>query len=72
VFEPVLGMERLGTIKEIASRTGMAESHVHRALKGQSGVSSTTRQLVIAAVLSINAEKIERAGGFGTNTPRQS
>lgn len=61
MFESALGIERLGTIKEIAQRCGVAESQVHRALKGKDKVSDHTRQLVIDAVRSINAEKVKRA-----------
>ena len=62
MFEQALGIERLGTIKEIAERTGVAESQVHRALKGKDRVSAVTRDRVIEAVRMINAEKVERAG----------
>jgi len=65
MFEPALGIERLGTIKEIAQLVGVAESTVHRALKGTS-VSDETRTRVISAVREINQRKIrlvdERGG----------
>jgi DNA-binding LacI/PurR family transcriptional regulator len=62
MFEPALGIERLGTIKEIAQLVGVAESTVHRALKGTS-VSHVTRARVISAVWEINARKIRLVEG---------
>lgn len=63
MFEPALGIERLGTIKEISALAGVAESTVHRALKGQYNVSKRTRGRVISAVREINARKIRLVGG---------
>lgn len=63
MFEPALGIERLGTIKEISALAGVAESTVHRALKGQHNVSRRTRGLVISAVWEINARKIRLVEG---------
>lgn len=62
MFEPALGIERLGTIKEIAELVGVAESTVHRALKG-TNVSHVTRARVISAVWEINARKIRLVEG---------
>lgn len=62
MFEPALGMERLGTIKEIANLVGIAESTVHRALKG-TNVSDETRTRVISAVREINQRKIRLVEG---------
>ena len=62
MFEPALGIERLGTIKEIAKLVGVAESTVHRALKGTS-VSDETRTRVISAVREINKRKIRLVDG---------
>lgn len=64
MFEPALGIERLGTIKEIAQLVGVAESTVHRALKGAL-VSDETRARVISAVWEINARKIRLVDGEG-------
>jgi DNA-binding LacI/PurR family transcriptional regulator len=63
MFEPALGIERLGTIKEISALVGVAESTVHRALKGQRNVSTRTRELVISAVWEINARKVRLVEG---------
>jgi DNA-binding LacI/PurR family transcriptional regulator len=62
VFEPTLGIERLGTIKEISALVGVAESTVHRALKGTK-VSDETRARVISAVWELNARKIRLVDG---------
>lgn len=62
MFEPSLGIERLGTIKEIAQLVGVAESTVHRALKGNN-VSDETRTRVISAVREINQRKIRLVDG---------
>jgi DNA-binding LacI/PurR family transcriptional regulator len=62
MFEPALGIERLGTIKEIAQLIGVAESTVHRALKG-TNVSDITRARVISAVWEINAREIKLVEG---------
>ena len=62
MYEKALGIERLGTIKEIAALVGVAESTVHRALKG-SNVSDKTRARVISAVWEINAKKIRLVEG---------
>jgi DNA-binding LacI/PurR family transcriptional regulator len=67
MFEPALGIERLGTIKEISALAGVAESTVHRALKGQPKLSAPTRARVIRAVRQINAEKIKLARGARRN-----
>jgi DNA-binding LacI/PurR family transcriptional regulator len=63
MFEPALGIERLGTIKEISALAGVAESTVHRALKGERNVSKRTRGRVISAVWEINARKIRLVEG---------
>lgn len=65
MFEPALGIERLGTIKEISLLAGVAESQVHRVLKGKSKVSDRTRAKVISAVWEINARKVCLAVGDG-------
>lgn len=62
MFEPSLGIERLGTIREIAQLVGVAESTVHRALKGNN-VSDETRTRVISAVREINQRKIRLVDG---------
>ena len=62
MFEPALDIERLGTIKEISALVGVAESTVHRALKG-TNVSDETRARVISAVWEINARKIRLVDG---------
>lgn len=62
MFEPALGIERLGTIKEISRLAQVAESTVHRALKARPRVSPMTRQAVLSAVRTINRQKIELAG----------
>ena len=64
MYEKALGIERLGTIKEIAELVGVAESTVHRALKGNH-VSDETRARVISAVWEINAKKIRLVEGRG-------
>lgn len=64
MYEKALGIERLGTIKEIAELVGVAESTVHRALKGND-VSDETRARVISAVWEINAKKIRLVEGRG-------
>ena len=61
MFERHLGIERLGTIREIAELTKLGEGTVHRALKGRGSVSLATRERVIAAVCQINARKIQLA-----------
>ena len=61
MFEPALGLERLGTIREISSLSGVAESQVHRVLKGQDKVSPATRRRVLEAMRAINTLKVERA-----------
>ena len=63
MFEPALGIERLGTIKEISALAGVAESTVHRALKDRPKLSPSTRARVMWAVRTINAEKINLACG---------
>lgn len=68
MFEQALGIERLGTIKEISLLAGVAESQVHRVLKGKSKVSDRTRATVIAAVWEINARKVRLADGDGQLT----
>ena len=65
MFEPALGIERLGTIKEISALAGVAESTVHRALKGEAKVSKRTRIRVISAVWEINARKVRLVDGDG-------
>ena len=64
MFEPALGIERLGTIREISALAGVAESTVHRALKG-TNVSDRTRARVISAVWEINARKVRLVDGDG-------
>jgi DNA-binding LacI/PurR family transcriptional regulator len=61
MFERALGIERLGTIKEISQLAKVAESTVHRVLKGHRLVSGGTRDAVLAAVHVINLRKIELA-----------
>lgn len=61
MFEHALGIERLGTIKEISRVAKVAESTVHRVLKGRSKVSPATRSLVLMAVRLVNDRKIAMA-----------
>lgn len=70
MFEPALGVERLGTIKEISTRSGVAESQVHRVLKGKDRVRPETRSRVISAVREINADKIRLANSGWKRAPR--
>lgn len=63
MYERSLGIERLGTIREIAKLTRLGQGTVHRALKGETNVSAETRDKVIAAVREINARKIRLAHG---------
>ena len=60
-YEPALGIERLGTVKEIANAAGVGVATVHRVLKGQPKVSSSTSRAVLEAVKRINERKISRA-----------
>lgn len=70
-FEAALGMERLCTIKEIAEKSDLSattvhralKGSVHRALKGSLRVRPSTRQLVVATLCQLNEEKIARAAG---------
>lgn len=60
-YEPAIGIERLGTIKEIAAAASVGVGTVHRVLKGQSNVSSSASQTVMDAVRRINERKISLA-----------
>ena len=62
-FEAALGMERLCTIKEIAEKSDLSATTVHRALKGSLCVRPSTRQLVVATLCQLEEEKIARAAG---------
>lgn len=61
VFEPALGVERLCTIREIADRSDLGTTTVHRALKNSREVRPETRRLVLDTVCRLNEEKIARA-----------
>ncbi|PWJ93762.1 MULTISPECIES: LacI family DNA-binding transcriptional regulator [Mesorhizobium] len=60
-YEPAIGIERLGTIKEIAAAASVGVGTVHRVLKGQSNVSSSASRTVMDAVRTINEQKITLA-----------
>ncbi|MFB9981322.1 LacI family DNA-binding transcriptional regulator [Mesorhizobium kowhaii] len=60
-YERVIGIERLGTIKEIAEAAGVGVATVHRVLKGQAYVSSSTSLTVMDAIRRINERKISLA-----------
>lgn len=60
-YEPAIGIERLGTIKEIAAAASVGVATVHRVLKGQSKVSPSTSRTVMDAIRRINELKISRA-----------
>lgn len=60
-YEPAIGVERLGTIKEIAEVASVGVATVHRVLKGQQKVSLSTSRTVLEAVRRINEQKIRLA-----------
>lgn len=60
-YEPAIGIERLGTIKEIAAAASVGVGTVHHVLKGQSNVSSSASRTVMDAVRTINEQKITLA-----------
>lgn len=70
-YEPALGIERLGTVKEIANAARVGVATVHRVLKGQPKVSPSTSRAVLEAVLRINEQKIRRAGSAPVILRRQ-
>ncbi|WP_192181685.1 LacI family DNA-binding transcriptional regulator [Mesorhizobium amorphae] len=56
-YEPAIGIERLGTIKEIAAAASVGVATVHRVLKGQSKVSSSTSLTVMDAIRRVNERR---------------
>ncbi|WP_419697248.1 helix-turn-helix domain-containing protein (plasmid) [Mesorhizobium muleiense] len=60
-YEPAIGIERLGTVKEIAEAASVGVATVHRVLKGQPKVSSSTSRAVLDAIRKINERKISLA-----------
>jgi DNA-binding LacI/PurR family transcriptional regulator len=60
-YEPAIGIERLGTVKEIAEAASVGVATVHRVLKGQPKVSSSTSRTVLDAIRKINERKISLA-----------
>jgi DNA-binding LacI/PurR family transcriptional regulator len=60
-YEPAIGIERLGTVKEIAEAASVGVATVHRVLKGQPKVSSSTSRTVMDAIRRINERKINLA-----------
>jgi DNA-binding LacI/PurR family transcriptional regulator len=60
-YEPAIRIERLGTIKEIAEVASVGVATVHRVLKGQPKVASSTTRMVLEAVRRINEQKIRLA-----------
>ncbi|WP_353645236.1 LacI family DNA-binding transcriptional regulator [Mesorhizobium sp. WSM2239] len=60
-YEPAIGLERLGTVKEIAEAASVGVATVHRVLKGQPKVSSSTSRTVMDAIRKINERKINLA-----------
>jgi DNA-binding LacI/PurR family transcriptional regulator len=57
----------LGTVKEIAEAANVGVATVHRVLKGQPKVSSSTSRTVLAAIQRINERKISLARGNHRN-----
>ncbi|WP_287395766.1 LacI family DNA-binding transcriptional regulator [Mesorhizobium sp.] len=60
-YEPAIGIERLGTVKEIAEAASVGVATVHRVLNGQPKVSSSTSRAVLDAIRKINERKISLA-----------